>query len=120
MFSETCVSTLEPKCYDSYTQHEDVLDYFSQVLALRAQYDLFSAFSNANITPGGFYSLVDMQNAIENAFGVTAKFDCKSGTLTNIEMKFSHQGTSTYMPQDMSGSTALTPWISHLNNERMR
>jgi hypothetical protein len=46
-----------------------------------------------------------MQNAIENAFGVTAKLDCKSGTLTNIEMKFSIQGTSTYMPQDMSGST---------------
>jgi hypothetical protein len=74
-------------------------------LELRAQYDLYTVLSNANITPGDSYSVSDMQAAIQSAYGVTAKIDCSSGTLSDIEINFVVQGTSTYVPQDTSGST---------------
>jgi ribonuclease T2 len=106
MFLGTCVSTLAPTCYgSSYTKYEDVTDYFTQVLALRAKYDLYTALANANITPGGSYSVTAMQSAIRAAFGVTAKIDCSSGTLSDIEINFLVKGTNTYVPQNTSGST---------------
>ncbi|GAB5589910.1 Ribonuclease T2 precursor (RNase T2) [Umbelopsis nana] len=102
----TCVTTLFPSCYgSSYTKYEDVTDYFTQVLALRAQYDLYTALANANITPGSSYDVSDIQAAIQTAFGVTAKIDCSSGTLIDVEINFLVQGTSTYVPQNTSGST---------------
>ncbi|KAG2171926.1 hypothetical protein INT43_001402 [Umbelopsis isabellina] len=102
----TCVSTYAPTCYgSSYTKYEDVIDYFTKVLELRAQYDLYSALADANITPGGSYSVSDMQDAIQSAFGVTAKIDCSSGTLSDIEINFVVKGTTTYIPQNTSGST---------------
>lgn len=106
MFLGTCVTTLFPSCYgSSYTKYEDVTDYFTQVLALRAQYDLYTALANANITPGSSYDVSDIQAAIQTAFGVTAKIDCSSGTLIDVEINFLVQGTSTYVPQNTSGST---------------
>nr|BAK32792.1 ribonuclease T2 [Umbelopsis isabellina] len=102
----TCVSTLAPTCYgSSYTQYEDVTDYLTKVLALRAQYNLYTALANAKITPGGSYTYTAMQNAIKAAFGVTAKIDCSSGTLSDIEINFNVKGTSTYVPVNTTGST---------------
>nr|BAN14451.1 ribonuclease T2 [Umbelopsis ovata]BAN14452.1 ribonuclease T2 [Umbelopsis ovata] len=102
----TCVSTYAPSCYgSSYTKYQDVVDYFTKVLELRAKYDLYTALSNANITPGGSYSVSAMQAAIRTAYGVTPKIDCSSGTLIDIYINFLVQGTSTYVPQDTSGST---------------
>lgn len=74
----TCVSTLDPSCYNNYVQDEDVYDFFSKALALRSQYDLYKALAEAGITPGSNPNVADMHTAISAAFGVDAQIDCET------------------------------------------
>ncbi|KAI8343782.1 base non specific RNase Rh [Choanephora cucurbitarum] len=97
----TCVSTLKPTCYgDSYKKNQDVIDYFKQTMALRDEYNLYNALSASGITPGGSYDVEDMRDAIQKAFGATAKLDCISGAINEIGLYFYVKGTNTYIPTD--------------------
>ncbi|ORZ07399.1 RNase Sy, partial [Absidia repens] len=79
----TCVTTLNPKCFSDNTPYQDVYTYFSTTLQLQQQYDLFSMLSDANITPGGSYSLDEFEEAIRSYTGFMPKVTCKRGSVLN-------------------------------------
>ncbi|ORX62232.1 RNase Sy [Hesseltinella vesiculosa] len=109
----TCVSTLAPKCYANYQQYEDVNDYFSTALGLRAQYDLYNALSTAGITPGSSTDIGTFSQALQTAFGVVPKVDCSSGTLSEVWLYFNVQNTNTFVPIDAIGSNTCTGSVNY-------
>src|SRR5690349_2572294 len=42
----TCVSTLEPSCYDNYTPHAEMIDYFSKTVELFKGLDSYKVGGN--------------------------------------------------------------------------
>ncbi|KAG0189415.1 ribonuclease T2-like [Apophysomyces sp. BC1034] len=106
----TCVSTLDPSCFgSSYEQYEDMYTYFGQVLELRQKYDLYSIFSNANITPGdGSVSISDLESAIQSSIGVQPKISCHDGAINEVWIYFNVQGPNTYVPIDSVESSTCS------------
>ncbi|ORZ07401.1 RNase Sy [Absidia repens] len=95
----TCITTLEPKCFSNYTQYHDVYTYFGTALQLHKQYDLFSILSDANITPGGSYSLDAFEEAIRSYTGFTPRVSCRQGSVLNeIWIYFNVRNRDQYEP----------------------
>ncbi|TFK46772.1 ribonuclease T2 [Heliocybe sulcata] len=90
----TCVSTLEPSCFASYTTGQEVVPYFSTVVGLFKQLDTYNALAAAGITPSSdeTYSLDDMQNAVEKATGMVPDFTCSDGTVTTVMYYLNAEG----------------------------
>jgi len=83
----TCVSTLEPSCFENYVMAQEVVPYFSTVVAIFKQLDTYSALSAQGITPSDSdsYTLKELQSAVEKGTGYTPDFICKDSTLTTVE-----------------------------------
>ncbi|CDH53821.1 ribonuclease t2 [Lichtheimia corymbifera JMRC:FSU:9682] len=97
----TCVTTLDPECYgDSYQKNDDVVDYFHQALDLRSKYDLHAILSKASITPGGSYSVSDIEDAIKESTGAAPKVTCSGGDIEEIWLYFHVKGKDGYVPTD--------------------
>ncbi|ORX73003.1 ribonuclease T2 [Linderina pennispora] len=96
----TCVTTLDPSCYTSYTQYQDVNDYFAQVLGLRSKYDYYTALKNRGIVPttGKTFTAAAFKAAIKAELGIDVVLKCSSGTLSEIWTWFNVQNKSTYVP----------------------
>ncbi|KAF9350018.1 ribonuclease T2-like [Mortierella sp. AD094] len=109
----TCVSTLAPSCYSSYAQDEDVYDYFSKALTLRAQYDLYGALAAAGILPGSTPNVADMHAAFTNAFGVDAQINCASGVLSEIWLYFNVENYNQYVPTGPQSKGTCSGAISY-------
>ncbi|KAF9370713.1 ribonuclease T2-like, partial [Podila verticillata] len=77
----TCVSTLNPNCFDDFTQDQDLYMFFDRTLALRKEFDIFPALAKANITPGAgaMYNVDDIHAAIRANFNVEASIECPHG-----------------------------------------
>ncbi|KAI9276972.1 RNase Sy [Phascolomyces articulosus] len=97
----TCVTTLDPKCFgDDYTENKDVTDFFKLTLDLRSEYNLYAILKNANITPGGSYTVDAFEKAISASTGATPKVTCNGGDLEEIWLYFHVQGNGDYVPTD--------------------
>ncbi|KAG0332595.1 ribonuclease T2-like [Podila horticola] len=82
----TCVTTLDPKC--GYEGDQDLYAYFNTTLALRKQYNIYSALEKAGITPRPSfgmdpsekdkYSVDDILAAIEKEWHVKGAVYCWS------------------------------------------
>ncbi|KAF8511730.1 ribonuclease T2 [Hysterangium stoloniferum] len=90
----TCVSTLEPRCFEQYTTAQEVAPYFETVVKLFQQLNTYQALSNAGITPSDdqTYNLVDIQNAVLQATGYTPDFVCQHGALSSVQYYLRAQG----------------------------
>jgi ribonuclease T2 len=93
----TCVSTLAPSCYSSYTQYQDLFDFLQTTIDLRDQYDIYSALTSAGITPSSSktYKLSALKAATQQAFGYAAAFQCSSGAISEVWIPFHTSGRST-------------------------
>ncbi|KAI8093097.1 RNase Sy [Halteromyces radiatus] len=109
----TCVSTLAPQCYTSYTKYEDVYDYFGTALELRQKYDLYSILKGANITPGGSYSANDFESAIQSSVGVKPKVTCSGSDLEEVWIYFNVKNTNQYVPVDSVDSSTCSGDINY-------
>ncbi|ORZ07402.1 ribonuclease T2-like protein [Absidia repens] len=90
-----------PHVFPNYTQYHDVYTYFGTALQLRKQYDLFSILSDANITPGGSYSLDEFEYAIRSYTGFTPRITCKRGSvLEDIRIYFNVRNRDQYEPRN--------------------
>ncbi|KAI8991243.1 ribonuclease T2-like protein [Mycotypha africana] len=95
----TCVSTLRPTCYGSnYKKYQDVVDYFTKVLDLRDQYDIFGALNLNGVGPGRYYNVETVRQAIQKSFGASAKLDCRGDRLSEVSLYFYVQGRDKYIP----------------------
>ncbi|KAH8668113.1 ribonuclease-like protein T2 [Tricladium varicosporioides] len=110
----TCVSTLAPSCYTSYTPTQEVPDYFQKTVDLFKSLDSYSALSKAGIVPSttATYTSAQIQAALKSAFGVTAMIQCASGALDEIwgvQYSYYVQGslqTGTFVPTNPVGGTS--------------
>ncbi|KAJ1956597.1 hypothetical protein EC988_001265, partial [Linderina pennispora] len=110
----TCVSTLEPRCYGTgYTSQEEVVDYFSTILKLRAKYDIYKALAASGITPTkpeagrrpkNTYTLAQFKAALKDAWGVEPNVKCRGRRLQEVWLWFKVRGRDDYYP--------VAPWGS--------
>lgn len=117
----TCVSTIEPACYErdheqdgdssssKGTLHADLLDYFVQTTSLFRTLDTFAIFAEAGIVPSHDrrYDLTELQDAIEaSPHGFPVTFRCRDGELNEIWYHFSVRGSLRHaMPGATTGAT---------------
>ncbi|KAM0790833.1 hypothetical protein ACM66B_004678 [Microbotryomycetes sp. NB124-2] len=90
----TCISTIEPKCYSSYVQYEEVVDYFERAVALFKQLPTYDWLSAAGITPSTSktYSLSQLQTAANNNFGHDVTWKCQNGALNEVWYSYVTKG----------------------------
>lgn len=110
----TCINTIDPGCYTSYTAQEEVGDFFQKVVDLFKgldtytvcsqmtsvqRYDLivFQALSNAGITPDSSktYTLSEIQAALTSLHdGASVYLGCSSGSLNQVWYFFNVAGNA--------------------------
>ncbi|QSZ35810.1 hypothetical protein DSL72_006932 [Monilinia vaccinii-corymbosi] len=110
----TCISTLDPSCYSSYTTGAEVVDFFNVAVDLFKTLPTYDWLANAGIVPSTTktYTSAQIQAAISDAFGYTAIIGCKSSTLYQIWYSFEVQGsvaTGNFIPITPRGQTSSCP-----------
>lgn len=96
----TCVSTLNPKCYNSsssaYEKDQDVVDFFTTTVDLWQNYNVFEALNKAGILPSRTkrYTLEQLKAATRQKWGKEATFKCRNGALNEAWIYFHTQGRS--------------------------
>ncbi|KAG0044727.1 ribonuclease T2-like [Gryganskiella cystojenkinii] len=94
----TCVSTLDPSCQSNPVEDQDVYDYFSKVLELRSQYDLYRALAAKKIFPSQSrrFKTAAIRAAIKEQFDVEPGLYCKNGNLEDIRLYFEIKNRDQY------------------------
>ncbi|RKP05600.1 ribonuclease T2-like protein, partial [Thamnocephalis sphaerospora] len=89
----TCLLTLAPSCYGStYSANQEMLDYFSQTLALRRQYNLYRAFTDAGLRPGDRATNERFNAAAVKALGRGVTLRCNNGQISEVLLYFTVRG----------------------------
>ncbi|KAI9335361.1 ribonuclease T2 [Zopfochytrium polystomum] len=82
----TCYSPADTSCTGT-SKGADLVQFFSDALALRAKFDLYAPLAAAGITPGGSYSATKIRSAITAAYpGIAVGLQCTSGVLTEARL----------------------------------
>lgn len=64
------------KCATPLEEFDSPNKYFEQGLTWIRQYSIYDVLSKANILPGSFYDVIDVNNAIRSGFHVNAMISC--------------------------------------------
>ncbi|CEO59498.1 hypothetical protein PMG11_04173 [Penicillium brasilianum] len=83
----TCINTIDPDCYTSYTAQEEVGDFFQKVVDLFKGLDTYKALSDAGITPSSSktYTQKQIQAALTSLHdGASVYLGCSSGKLNQV------------------------------------
>ncbi|KAM0316695.1 hypothetical protein ACHAO8_002980 [Botrytis cinerea] len=110
----TCISTLEPSCYSSYTTGAEVVDFFNVAVDLFKILPTYTWLSNAGIVPSTTktYTSAQIQAAITAGFGYPATISCTSSSLDQIWYSFEVRGsvaTGTFVPIAPVGQSGSCP-----------
>ncbi|KAJ4392269.1 Ribonuclease T2 precursor (RNase T2) [Gnomoniopsis smithogilvyi] len=110
----TCVSTLEPACYTSYTTGQEAADYFQIVVDLFKTLDTYTILANAGITPSSSktYTSAAIIAAIKAEFGFAPVISCSSSELYQIYYGFYAVGSlkdADFVPSTIVGQTSNCP-----------
>ncbi|GAW17458.1 hypothetical protein ANO14919_069150 [Xylariales sp. No.14919] len=110
----TCVSTLDPDCYSSYTKGQEAADYFQVVVDLFKSLDTYSALSAAGITPSSSktYTSAQIQAALLKVTGKAAVISCSSSELYQVYYGFFVNGPLTgadFVPATIVGQSSNCP-----------
>ncbi|KAI1178450.1 ribonuclease-like protein T2 [Nemania sp. FL0916] len=86
----TCVSTLDPSCYSSYTKGQEAADFFQIVVDLFKTLDTYGALSDAGITPSSSktYTSSAIQAALKKVTGQAAVISCSNNELSQVYYGF--------------------------------
>ncbi|KAJ5167486.1 Ribonuclease T2 [Penicillium canariense] len=93
----TCINTITPSCYTSYTPQEEVGDFFQKVVDLFKGLDTYKALSDAGITPSSSktYSLSKIQSALSTLHdGAEVYLGCDNGSLNEVWYFFNVAGNA--------------------------
>ncbi|KAH8588132.1 ribonuclease T2-like protein [Bisporella sp. PMI_857] len=110
----TCISTLEPSCYNGYTGQEEVVDYFGIAVELFKGLDSYATLANAGIIPSTTvtYTFAEIQAALTLAHGFPVTISCTSGALDQIWYHYNVLGsvqTGEFVPTSPDGSKSGCP-----------
>ncbi|KAH8807834.1 ribonuclease Trv [Xylogone sp. PMI_703] len=91
----TCMSTLEPSCYNDYQPQEEVVDFFERTISLFTQLDSYTFLKNAGIVPSNTvtYTFDQIQSALTAAHGFPVTISCSGGALNEIWYHFDVRGS---------------------------
>ncbi|EHL02874.1 putative Ribonuclease T2-like protein [Glarea lozoyensis 74030] len=91
----TCISTLEPSCYNGYTGQEEVVDYFEKAVSLFQGLDSYKFLAAAGILPSTTvtYTSAQIQSALTAAHGFPVTIGCSGGALDEIWYHFDVRGS---------------------------
>ena len=107
----TCVSTLDPDCYSSYSKGQEAADYFQVVVDLFKSLDTYSALSAAGITPSSSktYTSAQIQAALLKVTGKAAVISCSNSELYQVYYGFFTNGP--LQNADFVASTIGKSWL---------
>ncbi|KAL8814852.1 MAG: hypothetical protein Q9223_005961 [Gallowayella weberi] len=110
----TCISTLEPGCYDNYTPQQEVVAYFQKTVDLFKTLDSYAILSAAGIVPSSTktYTSSQILAALAAPRGVQVSIQCRNGEIDEIWYFFDVQGsvqTGTFVPAEPDGSKSNCP-----------
>ncbi|KAJ5916318.1 hypothetical protein N7504_000333 [Penicillium tannophilum] len=91
----TCVSTLEPHCYENYLPQQDVVDYFDKAVEIYQQRPSYKFLADAGIVPSNrqTYAREDIENALERGHGAPVTIHCRRGIFNEIWYHFNIAGS---------------------------
>ncbi|CAD6439413.1 c2e0aad9-c602-4579-8915-b5cc87215f2c [Sclerotinia trifoliorum] len=110
----TCISTLEPSCYSSYTTGAEVVDFFNVAVDLFKILPTYTWLANAGIVPSSTktYTSAQIQAALTAGFGYPATIQCTSSSLNAVWYSFEVRGsvaTGTFVPISPVGQSGSCP-----------
>ncbi|KAL8691731.1 MAG: hypothetical protein Q9224_004109, partial [Gallowayella concinna] len=110
----TCISTLEPGCYDNYTPQQEVVAYFQKTVDLFKTLDSYAILSAAGIVPSSTktYTSAQILAALAAPRGVQVSIMCRNGEIDEIWYFYEVRGsvqTGTFVPAEPDGSKSNCP-----------
>ncbi len=106
----TCISTLDPACYDDYRPTQEAADYFTRAVGLFKTLPSYEWLAAAGIVPSAdaTYTLAAIQAALTAKHGHSVVVNCNSkGELDELWYHFNTQGsvqTGQFVAADPVGS----------------
>lgn len=99
----TCISTLDPDCYTSYTKGREAFDFFTKVVALFKTLPTYTWLTAAGITPSSTktYTLAAIQAALTKNHGASVYLGCSGSEISEVWYFFNVKGNAvagTYIP----------------------
>lgn len=92
----TCINTLNPGCYgEGYEAGDEVVDFFTQAVALFQKLDTYKALAAAGIVPSttATYSKTDIQKALTAITGHEVILGCRGNALNQAWYSFNVKGS---------------------------
>jgi ribonuclease T2 len=92
----TCISTLEPSCYNNYQPTQEVPAFFNRTVSLFQSLPSYTFLSDAGIVPSTSktYTSAEIQSALsKNHDGMEVYLGCSSGALNEIWYFFNVRGS---------------------------
>lgn len=110
----TCVSTLDPECYDGYEPAEEVAPYFDRVVSLFKKLPTYDWLADADITPdtSASYSIDDVQSVLDGKHGATVSLGCDGDQLNEAWYFFNVKGSlqsGEFVPAEPAGGSTSCP-----------
>ncbi|OAA50265.1 Ribonuclease Trv [Metarhizium rileyi] len=91
----TCISTLDPKCYDGYQSKQEAVDFFKKTVDLFKTLPTYKWLSEAGITPSRSktHSLKEIQSVLSKRHGAKVTLGCKGKVLNEVWYHFNVRGS---------------------------
>ncbi|KAI5460089.1 ribonuclease T2-like protein [Mariannaea sp. PMI_226] len=110
----TCISTLNPDCYDEYQTGEEAADYINRVVSLFKTLPTYQWLSDAGIKPSTSktYTSNQIQSALEEQHGAPVTIGCNGKYLDEVWYHFNVRGSlqeGTFVAADPDGTKSSCP-----------
>lgn len=91
----TCMSTLEPSCFEDYSTGDEAVAFFNTVVKLFKTLPTFTFLSNQGITPSSSktFTYSALTDALQAEAGVIPALNCEDGVLDEIWWYFNLKGS---------------------------
>ncbi|KAH8914203.1 ribonuclease T2 [Atractiella rhizophila] len=106
----TCISTLDPSCYDGYEEGDETIDFFTQTVALFKTVPTYDWLSAAGISPSSSatYTLSQIESALQDAFGQPVYVACSGNNLNQVWYYYNTKGniaSGSFIPVEPTDSS---------------
>ncbi|KAK7422657.1 Ribonuclease T2 precursor (RNase T2) [Neonectria punicea] len=110
----TCISTLDPDCYDDYQTGQEAADYANTVVSLFKTLPTYKWLEEAGITPSKnkTYTSSEIQDALVAQHGAEVTLGCNGAYLDEVWYHFNVQGSlqeGTFIASTPDGSKSSCP-----------